>query len=86
MWTNTESINNLLVQWGVEINYNLNQKLNKYSPQLEGIPTTTLPDLEDNSSRVASTEWVNSRIALSGDYNLSWIKLDKAYMFYGFKH
>ncbi len=79
----TESINNLLVQWGIEINHNLSQKLNKYSPQLEGVPTTTLPDLEDNSSRIASTEWVNSRIALSGDYNLSWIRLDKAYMFYG---
>ncbi len=78
-----ETINNLLTQWASDINFQLSQKLDKYSPNLEGIPTTTLPSIEDNSSRVASTEWVNAKFETSEDYNLKWIKLNKTYMFFG---
>ena len=81
--SHTETINNLLTQWANDINLQLSQKLNKYSPNLEGIPTTTLPEIDDNSSRVASTEWVNARLENSEDYNLKWIKLNKTSMFFG---
>ena len=74
-------LNTLLVQWAIEINFRLSQKLDKYSPHLEGIPTTTLPDIDDDSARVASTEWVNAKISMNEDNTLKWIKLDKSFMF-----
>lgn len=77
----SEITNNLLVQWAVEINFLLSQKLDKYSPHLEGIPTTTLPDIDDYSARVASTEWVSNKIALNEDNTLRWLKLNKTYMY-----
>ena len=77
------SINKLLLDWGLEINYNLNQKVDKYSPHLEGIPTTTLPSIDDDSARIASTEWVNSKLRANEDYNIKFISLNKTHMFYG---
>lgn len=79
----SEDINALLIQWAIEINNKLSQKVDKYSPHLEGIPTTTLPDINDDSSRIASTEWVNAKLSLSEDYNLKELSLNKTYMFYG---
>lgn len=77
----SEIINNLLVQWAIELNYRLDQKVDKYSPHLEGEPTTTLPSIEDDSDRIASTKWVNAKLAINEDNTLKWIKLNKDYMF-----
>lgn len=79
----TELINSLLTTWAEEINYKLDQKVDKYSPHLEGIPTTTLPNIDDDSSRIASTEWINSKLSLNENYNLKLLSLNKTYMFYG---
>lgn len=79
----TDVINALLAQWGIEMNLRIDQKIDKYSPHLEGIPTTTLPDIDDNSSRIASTEWVNSKLSLNENYNLKLLSLNKTHMFYG---
>lgn len=77
----SDIVNNLLVQWALEITYLLSQKLDKYSPHLEGIPTTTLPEIDDDSARVASTEWVNAKISMNEDNTLKWLKLNKTYMY-----
>ena len=46
-------LNELLNQWSLEINE---------SPNLTGLPITSLPTKQDNSDRIASTKWVNSKI------------------------
>lgn len=76
-----EEVNTLLVEWGLEINFLLSRKIDKDSPYLEGTPTTTLPDIEDDSDRIASTKWVNAKLSLFTDYNLKWLKVSKTYMF-----
>lgn len=77
----TEEVNNLLVEWGLEINFLLSRKIDKDSPYLEGTPTTTLPEVEDDSDRIASTRWVNAKLSLLPDYNLKLLNINKAYMF-----
>ncbi len=76
-----EDVNTLLVNWGLEINFLLSRKIDKDSPHLEGTPTTTLPEIEDDSDRIASTKWVNTKLSLLTDYNLKWLKVNKDYMF-----
>ena len=79
----TDTINSLLTEWAIEINLRIDQKVDKYSPHLEGIPTTTLPPTDDDSARIASTEWVNSKLLANEDFNLREISLNRTYMFYG---
>ena len=76
-----EEVNALLVEWGLEIDFILSRKIDKDSPYLEGTPTTTLPGIEDDSDRIASTKWVNAKLSLLTDYNLKWLKVNKDYMF-----
>lgn len=59
----------------------LSSKADITSPNLLGTPTTTLPPINDNSSRIASTEWVNLKIENSSF--LSYLTIDKDFMFYG---
>ena len=75
----TEDIDNL---WTMVLSV-LDQKANKLSPKLEGEPTTTLPNPDDDSDRIASTKWINNKLLDSGDYNLKYIYLDEDHMFYG---
>lgn len=79
-----DEINLKLAQWACEIEVRLNNKADIYSPNFTGIPTTTLPLMTDNSSRIASTEWVNAKIAAASiDDNVKAISLDPEYMCYG---
>lgn len=79
-----DEINLKLAQWACEIDVRLNTKADIFSPSFTGAPITTLPLMTDNSGRIASTEWVNARIAAASiDDNISAISLDPAYMCYG---
>lgn len=79
-----DEINLKLAQWACEIEVRFRNKADVFSPNLQGIPTTTLPLISDNSNRIASTEWVNARIeAASLSDNLQSILLDPEYMCYG---
>lgn len=79
-----DEINLKLAQWACEIEVRLNNKADIYSPNFTGTPTTTLPLMTDNSSRIASTEWVNAKIAAASiDDNVKAISLDPEYMCYG---
>ena len=77
-------INLKLSQWAYDINSALNLKANIYSPSLLGEPTTTLPAITDDSSRIASTEWVNARIKeASIANNIEVMAISPEYMCYG---
>lgn len=79
-----DEINLKLAQWACEIEIRLNNKADIYSPSFTGTPTTTLPLMTDNSNRIASTEWVNAKIAAASiDDNVKAISLDPEYMCYG---
>lgn len=52
------------------------------SPKFTGTPKSTTPFRDDNSDRIATTEWVNSKLLTStGDNNLSYIYFDKTFMY-----
>lgn len=77
-------INLKLSQWAYDINSALNLKANIYSPSFLGEPTTTLPAITDDSSRIASTEWVNARIKeASIANNIEVMAISPEYMCYG---
>lgn len=78
-----KEVNRLLAIWTARINFILSQKIDKYSPHLEGEPKTTLPDISDDSGRIASTEWVNIKLSMDESNILKWIKLSSDHMFYG---
>lgn len=79
-----DEINLKLAQWACEIEIRLNNKADIYSPSFTGTPTTTLPLMTDSSNRIASTEWVNAKIAAASiDDNVKAISLDPEYMCYG---
>lgn len=79
-----DEINLKLAQWACEIEIRLNNKADIYSPSFTGTPTTTLPLMTDSSNRIASTEWVNAKIAAASiDDNVKAISLDPEYMSYG---
>lgn len=79
-----DEINLKLAQWACEIEIRLNNKADIYSPNFTGSPTTTLPTMTDNSDRIASTAWVNAKIAeASIDDNVKAISLEPKYMCYG---
>lgn len=79
-----DEINLKLAQWACEIETRLNNKADIYSPSFTGAPTTTLPLMTDNSNRIASTEWVNAKIAAASiDDNVKAISLDPEFMCYG---
>lgn len=76
-------IDDVLDTWWTEIQNALSQKLDKLSPHLEGKPTTTLPSMNDDSDRIASTKWVNNKLSDSGEFNLKYISLSEEFMYYG---
>lgn len=79
-----DEINLKLAQWACEIEIRLNDKADIYSPNFTGSPTTTLPTMTDNSDRIASTAWVNAKIAAASiDDNVKAISLEPEYMCYG---
>lgn len=79
-----DEINLKLTQWACEIEIRLNNKADIYSPNFTGSPTTTLPTMTDNSDRIASTAWVNAKIAAASiDDNVKAISLEPEYMCYG---
>ena len=78
-----DDINSKLAQWAYEIRVALDQKANIISPNLLGIPTTTLPSTSNNSKQIASTEWVNAKIAESSNIDLNWLSLSSDYKFIG---
>lgn len=78
-----DEVNTKLAQWAYDIRILLSEKANLYSPELIGNPTTSLPSDSDNSSRIASTEWVNARITESSNFALDWITLNQTSMLYG---
>lgn len=79
-----DEINLKLAQWACEIEIRLNNKADIYSPNFTGSPTTTLPTMADNSDRIASTAWVNAKIAAASiDDNVKAISLEPEYMCYG---
>lgn len=79
-----DEINLKLAQWACEIEIRLNNKADIYSPNFTGSPTTTLPTMTDNSDRIASTAWVNAKIAVASiDDNVKAISLEPEYMCYG---
>lgn len=79
----TGDVNDLLVRFTAEVNRMLSQKVNRHSPHLEGIPTTSLPGIDDDSARIASTEWVNQKLSMDESNILKFIKLSSDHMFYG---
>lgn len=79
-----DEINLKLAQWACEIEIRFKNKADIFSPNFAGAPTTTLPLMTDNSDRIASTEWVNAKIAAASiDDNVKAISLDPEYMCYG---
>lgn len=79
-----DEINLKLAQWACEIEIRFKNKADIFSPNFAGVPTTTLPLMTDNSNRIASTEWVNAKIAAASiDENVKAISLDPEYMCYG---
>jgi hypothetical protein len=79
-----DEINLKLAQWACEIEIRFKNKADIFSPNFTGTPTTTLPLMTDNSDRIASTEWVNAKIAAASiDDNVKAISLDPEYMCYG---
>lgn len=55
----------------------LNSKADVYSPSFSGEPTTTLPSTSDDSSRIASTKWVNNKIKEALNANNTTESLDE---------
>lgn len=79
-----DEINLKLAQWACEIEIRFKNKADIFSPSFAGTPTTTLPLMTDNSNRIASTEWVNAKIAAASiDDNVKAISLNPEYMCYG---
>lgn len=79
-----DEINLKLAQWACEIEIRFKNKADIFSPNFAGTPTTTLPLMTDNSNRIASTEWVNAKIAAASiDDNVKAISLDPEYICYG---
>lgn len=71
-----DEINLKLEQWSNELCEKLKSKADIYSPNFQGEPTTTLPNIYDNSNRIASTEWVNARLqTLITSNNIEYIKV-----------
>ena len=76
-------INLKLGQWGYEIRNELSQKANILSPDFKGTPTTTLPEINDYSNRIPTTEWVTAKINETTTNDLLFFSSNKTYMFYG---
>lgn len=77
-----DEINLALARWAVELNTELQLKAPLDSPTFTGTPTTSLPSIDDDSNRIASTEWVNAKLGgWSGTSNLTSFTLSKDYMY-----
>lgn len=55
----------------------LDSKADVYSPSFSGEPITTLPSTSDDSSRIASTKWVNNKIKEALNANNTTESLDE---------
>lgn len=77
----TEKMEELLDEWRREMENKISQKLDKFSPHLEGIPTTTLPEISDDSDRIASTKWVKAVLGEDEGRLLKYAYLDKNFLF-----
>ena len=55
-------LNEVLNAWEQNINTELAYKANINSPEFSGIPTAPLPPSDSNSSQIATTAWVNSKL------------------------
>ena len=64
-------LNEVLNSWEQNINLELSYKANINSPSFSGIPTAPLPSLENNTSQIATTEWVNAKLSELGTTNNS---------------
>lgn len=76
--------NEQLSKWMNEINDALKLKANIESPNLTGEPTAALPRIDDVSSRIATTEWVNAKISgTSLSRNIKSFEVKPSYVFRG---
>ena len=55
-------LNEVLNAWEQNINTELAYKANINSPEFSGTPTAPLPPSDSNSSQIATTAWVNSKL------------------------
>lgn len=78
-----EEVNRLLAMWTAQINIILSRKIDKFSPHLEGTPTTTQPGLDDSSFRIPTTSWVTERLGMNDTNIIKYIGLNKDHIFYG---
>lgn len=79
-----DEINLKLAQWACEIEIRFKDKADIFSPNFIGAPTTTVPVITNNSNRIASTEWVNAKIAAASiNENIRAVSLEPEYMCYG---
>ena len=76
-------INTTLAQWGSEIKTTLAEKAPLDSPKLTGAPTTTLPSLQDSSSRIPTTEWVIAKLQETNVGSLNYYYLSQDFMYMG---
>lgn len=76
-----DELNIRLGNWGYDIRMALDEKANIFSPAFKGIPTVPTPELFDNSSQIANTEWVNIKIDELNAFNLKFFTSDKSYAF-----
>lgn len=71
-----EEINLKLAQWAAEIELKLNNKADIFSPNFKGEPTVPLPPINDDSNRIASTQWVNAKLGLtSNSWNINYFRI-----------
>lgn len=75
-------INETLALFVLEINNLLEQKVGIDSPSFIGTPTTTHPNTGDDSNRIPTTAWVNSKLGNQSSF-LKYIKFNKDYIFSG---
>lgn len=79
----TGNINDLLRDWGTEIHLLMESKLDKLNPHLEGEATVDIPDPDDYSNRIPSTQWVVDRLIETGEYNLKYLTFSPDNLFVG---
>lgn len=65
-----------------EIARAIRNKANILDPKFEGSPTVPTPDTDDNSRRIANTEWVKMAIGDSNSAYLNKLSLSKNYMYH----
>lgn len=75
-------ITSILSLWEDNITNLLESRASLDSPNFTGQPTSVSPSIDDNSNRIATTEWVNSKLlSLGGSNNLTYMSLSKTFMY-----